>query len=215
MNEETLDFSLLLASSIHDIKNSLSHLMTQLEKSPHTSADMAYDTQRMHNDLTQLLSLYQLNESAYTLQLDYCHINQLLEESVWTNQTLATRQKITLSFNCPDNLCWFIDQHLITSVLNNLIINALRYAKKHVVLSAKTQHNQLIIQVTDDGTGFQENLLKQLQDPSPIYASQSTHGLGLYFAKRVLGLHKNKHKHGSIAFNNLDDGGALCQLTLP
>ena len=130
MNEEKLEFSLLLASAIHDIKNSLSHLITQLEQSADTCTDMSYDAYRMHNDLTQLMSLYQLNDSAYSVQLDYCDITQLLEEAVWTNQTLATRRKITLTFNCSNDLRWFLDPSLIANVLNNLIINALRYAKK-------------------------------------------------------------------------------------
>jgi signal transduction histidine kinase len=69
-----IDFSFVLASSVHDMKNSLGMLLhtlsAMMENSPPKDAEQArffstleYEAARINGELVQLLSLYRMDEN--------------------------------------------------------------------------------------------------------------------------------------------------------
>ena len=90
------------------------------------------------------------------------------------------------SFNCHGSL--------IERACQNLITNAVRYAKNQVVVSAKIENEQLIITVSDDGNGISKEDRDKIFKPfTRVNKSRNKNdggfGLGLAIVKRIIDLH--------------------------
>ncbi len=66
--DKTIDFPAILASSVHDIKNSLTtvrelieHIANQQESKNQDLIQLEFEANRMNNSLVQLLELYKID----------------------------------------------------------------------------------------------------------------------------------------------------------
>ena len=90
MKDQNIDFSMVLASAVHDMKNSLGMLLNSLDelRSEHEESlgessrfnTLQYEAERMHNDLVQLLGIYR-----HTLRSTLCRISS---RNTWPDTTL-------------------------------------------------------------------------------------------------------------------------------
>ncbi|WP_236744176.1 hypothetical protein [Marinobacter similis] len=79
-SDQSIDFSMVLASAVHDMKNSLGMLLNSLDelRTEHGSTfngsprfnSLQYEAERMHNDLVQLLGIYRLGEENLSAHLE-------------------------------------------------------------------------------------------------------------------------------------------------
>lgn len=102
-----------------------------------------------------------------------------------------------------------LDSSFITQVCNNLISNAVRYARTAVTLSFASQDNNLLLSVSDDGKGFDKNSLHQAANP---YFTEETDlsehfGLGLYICKLLCEYHG-----GCLKIDNTSSGANVSAL---
>lgn len=98
-----------------------------------------------------------------------------------------------------------MDPDLLLRVLDNLLINALQYARHQVRLSISKEGDQLSITVCDDGPGFQHEALNQVT--APFYSTDKAGGhmgIGLTVSQKLLEKCQSK-----LSIKNLDDGGAF------
>ena len=95
------------------------------------------------------------------------------------------------------------DSSFILQVCNNLISNAVRYAKTTVTLSFSLQDNFFVLSVSDDGKGVDKNSLRKAT--APYYTEETRHsehfGLGLYICKLLFEQHG-----GYLKINNISTG---------
>jgi len=92
MTDDDLGFTDFLASSIHDMKNSLNIQLGALEKVAHQCREhgdmQAYDSlgrvifqaSRMNVNLVQLLSLYKLGRSIYPIDICEQSVSEVIQE---------------------------------------------------------------------------------------------------------------------------------------
>lgn len=220
---------MFFASSVHDMKNSISLLINGLQKtlvsvSPETFtaypdlAQMTYEAKRINNNLVQLLTLYKLGENIYPFDPQQISIQEFLSTVAEQTSALLTSQGVTLELmiSSPD-LYWYFDEDLITGVIGNAVSNAVRYTKDRVRLSADQVDGMLVIQIEDNGRGYSPEMLAQSGEGlhKVDFQSGST-GLGLYFSAKVASLHKNHGRCGSIRLENGGTlGGGRFLVTLP
>lgn len=81
-----------------------------------------------------------------------------------------------------------VDEELVLEVYENLLSNAIRYARNEVCIEVTVQDGVLQISVEDDGKGFSEEALRSAV--KPFYREEdekeSNHfGLGLYICKMI------------------------------
>lgn len=223
-----IDFASVLASSAHDMKNSLCMLLQSIEllhaelrtKAPdsqHELAKIHYEANRLNSNLLQLLSLYRLEKNQLPLHIDQFFIHDILEEIQLKNELYIEQKHIDFSIECPDDIHWFLDRDLITNLLNDSVVNAIRYTQQKLFIKAASIHGQLVIEIHDDGAGFPEAMLtssEQLMNKSEI--SRGHTGLGLFFAHMIASAHQHQGKRGQIALSNGGEfGGGVFQLLLP
>jgi len=89
-NNDEADFSAIIASSVHDMKNSLcmllgalDEIMTRYEfedKSLEEFSHVRYEGNRVNNSLIQLLSLYRIGNGQYSLNLRENDVEEGIEE---------------------------------------------------------------------------------------------------------------------------------------
>ena len=222
------DFNLILASSVHDMKNSLTMLLSSLDEVTQALSEkddpiarqvpvLQYELARVNNDLVQLLGLYKLGENLLVPHMEEHQIADLFRELQARYAPLFENRKIRFEIQAPDDLFGFFDRDLVMNVLNNAITNALRYTSSGVWLSAQMDGKDLLIEVRDDGKGYPESMLAQ--DYTNLtgfsWAEKSTQ-LGLYFANRIAALHQSGNRCGRLAICNEGvNGGGCLRLWLP
>ena len=100
-----------------------------------------------------------------------------------------------------------IDPAAVTQVYENLLGNALRFAKTRIAAQLESDVETLTLRVADDGRGFQEKEL--VSAAKPYFSGEQTEktyhfGLGLYICQAIC------EKHGGgLELKNAEDGGAV------
>lgn len=225
---QQLDFSTVLAACVHDMKNSLFLLLQSIEtvaaevksSQPRRQlADIHYETQRLNTRLMQLLSLYRQNYGHLPLNQEEQYFDELADDLLANNQFYAQQHHIELNIQVVHEGSWFFDRNLVAVLLNDVIINALRYAKEKVMVTIgiDSLSNECVIEVCDDGSGYPQQMLDQYRaGPSHMDIRSGQTGLGLYFAQLIAQAHRQNQREGSIYLtNNSALGGSQFTLRLP
>jgi len=225
-----MDLSDIIASSIHDIKNSLGVMLGNLDAliddpgnhiaNRRQANALRQEIRRANRNLIQLLILYKLNNKQICARLAEYNIDELLQDIVADNIALCQSLSLTISARCDPDLAGFFDLELVRGVLDSTVGNATRYAKSEILLTAEPSDGGLVFRVMDDGEGFPEAVL-ELQ-PSGHQETYHEHimsgrtGLGFYFAGQIAELHKNKSVRGHVVLrNNVDLTGGCFEMHLP
>lgn len=218
MDNDYAEFSLLLASSIHDMKNSIGMLLHSVEEL-YRDADaeaidekgklgiLHYEASRINNDLLQLLGVYRMIENRLPMHLDEHYVGDMLEEQIAKNHVLAESRGVQVELSCDDDICWHFDQNLISGVINNVLVNALRYTDNKIALTAEAVDGRLRVSIADNGRGYPASMLENpAGNIQAIDFETGSTSLGIYFADQILKRHGKGDNCGYIAIAN---GGRL------
>jgi len=111
-----------------------------------------------------------------------------------------------LAFSCAGaDRQMHVDPYMIHNVAENLVSNALRYAKSHIAVDLSCDGEKITIRVSDDGSGFPSAILKKGAAPflRDANAAQGQHfGMGLYICRLLC------EKHGGVLTLENDANGA-------
>lgn len=211
-----MNFADVMASSIHDMKNSLWMVINTLESLddvPGTELGrdqlclLRQEAKRLNTNLIELLTLYKMENGRVSADVRESYLSEFFEERVLENEASARALGIALDWECDPDLHGFFDEGLVMGVVNSLIGNGLRYARSRLMLSGGEEDGFLAIRVEDDGEGFPEAMLDSGDAAGQgIEWLQGRTHLGIYFARMVAGLHSNKGLKGRIHIGN---GGSL------
>ena len=89
--------------------------------------------------------------------------------------------------------------------LNNLIQNAVQFARREVTVTTFWDARRVAVEITDDGPGFMLHLLSRLGEPylSTRAGAENHMGLGIFIAQSLL-----ERSGARLTFENLEEGGA-------
>lgn len=225
-SQQPVDFSLVIASAVHDMKNSLGMLLHSLDElreeydgNPGSSErfnTLQYEAERVHNDLIQLLGIYRLGEQHLTAHAEEHFVPDFLSEQLARHQPLLDGHNIQHSID-SEELNGFFDRDLLIGVLNNTINNAIRYTSGKLLLSAHEREGYLIIGVEDDGQGYPDTMqLGGSGAHNSLDFNSGSTSLGLFFAASVARLHTNGERQGFIRLHNDGHlGGGTFEIWIP
>jgi K+-sensing histidine kinase KdpD len=217
-NTNAIDFATVLGSAVHDMKNSLCLLIQSIEdlsrsmETPEGStnehlASAHYEASRLNTGLVQLLSLYRAGLDNLPLNIDEHYLEEVVDELLATNLSYLNHKNMILEVQQSADLVWYLDADLIVILLNDVLINAMRYSKKKILLSVYTQDEYVVFKVEDDGPGYPQSMLEATSiNMQNFDISQGRTGLGLFFARLIAQAHSNEECQGMIS---LENGGAL------
>lgn len=230
---QSSELFLFLASTAHDMKNSISVLSGTLERlldgaSPETEkaytqmAQMLYQTRRLNDSLMQLLALYKrVGTPDYPFDVQPLEIGQLAEQVVALGRVLLASRGVRLELDVDADLVWHFDEDLIVGVVSHAVNNAVHYTRDRIRLSARERDGWLEIRVEDNGAGYPPALLAAGSAALDANASgvnflTNSAGLGLHFSREVARMHRHRERTGAVRLENggLLGGGCFI-LTLP
>ena len=227
LESQNIDFSMLLASAAHDMKNSLSMFLATLDRLDEvgqgSGAEISSycsllrgEASRINNDLIYLLSLYRLQNKQLVATIDEVYLPDFLEDQRLRHQVLLQAAGVSLSIEVEDDVVGYFDAELISGVLNNAIVNAAKYTHKDIRLVTRADQQGVVVDVIDDGEGFPEGMIHENNDyqRGVSFKSGSTN-LGLFFCNHIAALHASGGRQGRIELLNSEAGGGIFRLRLP
>lgn len=223
-----LDFSTVIASTVHDMKNSLAMLMQAhaqwLAQLPPTLREgtqrgvIEYEFARLNGMLVQLLGLYKLGVNQLPLRPGYQEVEDFICAQLARHDEVLRSRGIEARYEVAAfDLMGFFDQELIGSVVANIIANSIRYTRSALLITASEEDGQLLLSINDDGAGYPQAILQHQGDyVLGLEQSSGSTGLGLYFAARIAELHERDGVRGRIELSNGGPlGGGEFRLYLP
>ena len=203
----------LNAAFAHDLRTPLTVLkgyneMLQASENPQTretAATMGKHISRMESYVSSMSNLRRMEDT----QPEYKLIDlQALVSSLYDSAKIVCTKngKELISQNDIPDSQLSLDGAFVSQVSNNLISNAVRYARTAVTLSFTLRDNGLLLSVSDDGKGFDKSGLQKAT--SPYYTEESNHsehfGLGLYICKLLC-----EHHNGYLKIENTGAGAKV------
>jgi PAS domain S-box-containing protein len=158
------------------------------------------NNERQLNIINDLLKTAQLDSSRYTLDKTPQDMVIILEEVIDDLESSfeLKKQKVVLETSHP-TIKATVDRNEIKLVLLNLVENASKYTypNKQIKIEVKKKSKYLDINVSDEGVGISAENLKKIFDKftrieNDLSDTVTGSGLGLYWVKRIVKLHKGK-----------------------
>lgn len=129
----------------------------------------------------------------------------------------AMQKSIKIIRNTPPHLDVIADKTMISTVLRNLISNAIKFSHKDgiIIVSATRSRKEVKVEVKDSGTGMREGVLSEIFRPgsnitTPGTGNEKGTGLGLILCKEFIRMHK-----GRIWAESKEGQGSSFFFTLP
>ncbi|MCP0915555.1 MULTISPECIES: GAF domain-containing sensor histidine kinase [Acinetobacter] len=183
-------------------------------------ADYLYDTAQSTYNLLESLLNWAMAEGGRFI---YHPINFKLQQSSKivcdVLNSLAVKKNIQLINQIDDDIKVYADINMITSVIQNLVSNALKFTPTDgtgkVTLRAEQADDGVHIYIQDTGLGMSQSQMEQLFQAAVTASSKGTAGekgtgLGLVLCKRFVDLNK-----GEIVVESNEGEGTTFIVTLP
>lgn len=214
-----------ISALAHDIKTPLTIIRGNADLLLDTVQD---ETQREYNDyilkntleiekfIKQLMDISKMEQSAASekITVDMCTFIQQLEHQMRALSLEKNLEVMVEKNELPNSIV--VEKELFYRALLNLIINAVEHTPNNskVILSVQGENNVVHFTVTDSGTGFSSQDLKeatkQFYRGDPSRNSANHYGMGLYIAQSII------QKHGGTLTLDNDSltGGGKVTITI-
>lgn len=164
--------------------------------------------------INSYLKVGMLNSTNTKLEITNCNINEFMEAIIDEVQPLLDGNNMDILIQGDPDTYFEFDAFWMREVMLNLLKNSIEHSPKSSDIKLtyhKNQHN-LLIQVTDEGSGIEENNLVVLFDRfiSSVRQADGSNGLGLSIAKQAV----NRH-FGQIKVKNNAEKGVTFEILLP
>ena len=203
----------LNAAFAHDLRTPLTVLkgyneMLQASENPQTretAATMGKHIIRMENYVSSMSNLRRMEDTQP--EYKFVDLQPFLYSLYDSVKIVCTKngKELILQNDIPVSKL-SLDSAFVSQVGNNLISNAVRYARTAVTISFALRDNGLLLCVSDDGKGFGKNSLQKAT--SPYYTEESNHsehfGLGLYICNLLC-----EHHNGYLKIENTGAGAKV------
>lgn len=148
---------------------------------------------------------------------EYVDIVALIYEVLEILNESARQKSISLDLELPRNLLAYADKAMLSTVIRNLVSNALKFTNPggQVVVKAKRNQTELTITVIDNGVGIRPEDIKKLFRIEESISTKGTRnekgtGLGLILCKEFV------EKHGGAMHVRSEPGkGSSFSFTIP
>lgn len=166
------------------------------------------------NHLVEEILLYARLESAEPdMKFETCRLDEIVNDLVQPLQNQFP--DMIFSVDLTEEQTVWADRHQLKRAVQNLLVNAQRFASRQVVVTTFIEDNQSMIRVEDDGPGIPEEQWEEVLKPfSRVETSRNRQtggtGLGLAIVSQIMHWH-----HGGVRIGRSRLGGACATLSLP
>jgi PAS domain S-box-containing protein len=152
--------------------------------------------------IEDLLNVARLDAGNIRLNIATTDIIQTLEDVIGEQAAKAARRRQTITLNSSaKEIAVNIDADRMRMVFENLIDNALKYTPedKKIEVNVRRYITTAMVSIVDEGVGIAAEDIDKLfrkfsRVSNPLSVESSGTGLGLYWAERIVKLHKGRIK---------------------
>ena len=183
---------LLLTLHSHNLNNDVVSIIDEIKKG----------CERLNGLIKDILESSKLESDKIKLNLKVQDLTPLIKICVNEIKLLLERKNQKIILEIPNNLITKFDKNRIYEVLNNLLMNSIKYSHPNtkVIIKACIKEESIIISITDQGSGFsriEKDLLFKKFERFERHNSEGNvinegNGLGLYIIKTNIDLHNGK-----------------------
>ncbi len=199
------------------IKSPLESLLKRTYESPEIIPNLSImekNTSRLLNLVNELLDFRKTEMEGLGLTFVETNISLLVKQLQSQFTPLIEERNIHLALELGDkDIYAFVDEEAITKILSNLISNAVKYAKKEVIITLFRDENSLEFIVKNDGNLIPKGLKSKIFEPFFRILGSETQtgtGIGLSLAHSLTELH-----NGTLKLQFVDDAMNTFVLRLP
>ena len=209
----------------HDLRTPISSI--NMISSMMADGSITQDELKEFTALITRLSKNSFNLIDQLLNSDLDEQQQIVRSEISFNQLLLNctclldfkakekQQQIIVSQESDYTL--FADADKLTRVINNLVMNAIKFSPvgSSIKINTFPKKNDLIVAIIDEGIGIPPDFKNKIFDPFTSAKrvgtnGETTFGLGLYICKRIIEAHG-----GLIWFESIADKGTVFYIQLP
>ncbi|MFL7020082.1 sensor histidine kinase [Vibrio cyclitrophicus] len=162
------------------------------ESQQHTVESIVEDTEEMEKMVDELLCYAKLDSIGLENLQQPLEIRDFLEHAMtrWNKDT-----ELNIDLSLPEQPSSILaDETLLIRALDNLVRNAMKFARSQVSIEASVHQDQLQIAVHDDGDGVAQKHQARLFEPFYVgdkarNKAKSGHGLGLSIVDKICAQH--------------------------
>jgi len=178
----------------------------------------ASELNRLSLLVDNVLKLSMFENKAIILNKEWVAVESLIKDVLNSLQLQFQKKKATIHFAETNiNATIWADKLHLTSVLYNLLDNALKYSTNPIQIHIKMglENNQMSIQITDNGLGipaaYQQKIFdKFFRVPTNDRHNIKGYGLGLSYVAHIVNMH-----NGSIQVQSEEGKGSTFTVKLP
>ncbi|MEI6886097.1 MAG: PAS domain-containing sensor histidine kinase [Bacteroidota bacterium] len=145
------------------------------------------------------------------------NLSNIIKGNIALLEPQAFRKNIRIQTNCPPDLRISGDKQMISTVLRNLVSNAIKFTpgKGEVHVNVHKSDGQVTVSVKDTGVGIRQNDIPKLFRVDSKYSTSGTEnekgtGLGLILCKEFIERHK-----GIIWAESTEGKGSTFNFSIP
>lgn len=195
-----------LLSVTHELKTPIAAVKLFLDTLKTRKLSEVQTTALLNDALKETKRLQSLSENILLVQRLEGKVEKLFSEEVNLSELLHSEvQRFSEIFNCKimadieDNIVMNGDKHLLQSLCDNLIENALKYAPagSSVEIKARHHNHKITLEVKDSGVGIPDSDKAHIFQKFYRVGNEETRshkgtGLGLYIAESIVKLHRGR-----------------------
>ena len=174
------------------------------QKLSYFSGIIKEENQRMNRQVETILKASQLEKQEVDLNMKPVHVHEVIKDVVdnFTLQLEDKKGRVELSLNAPNDLIEADEVHF-SNLVNNLVDNAVKYAKDNtppvIKLITSSNGKNFTVKIEDNGIGMNRDTVKRIFERFYRAHTGNVHnvkgfGLGLSYVKTVVEAHNGDIK---------------------
>ena len=187
----------LTGAVAHEFRTPLSRLKFALAMQ---SSEDKESIQAMNHDIDELEKLVQemLSYTSMEVQIPEMNMSEIplgsLCQSIVNKLDEPTKKRLSIKVS-GENISVLADSHYLERAIENLVLNACRYAASHIEIHHFADSQHVFVRVEDDGSGVEPALREKIFEPffrpdDSRNRKRGGAGLGLAIVKRIMQWHK-------------------------
>jgi len=211
----------------HDLRSPMSSIQTSLlllQTKDFSAEKIAHIYQLMNSDLKSSLDLLENllvwaknQEGKMKLIKEEHSFNAVADKIVKSLDSVAQNKNIEIDYIPTENDTAYFDKSMISSVLRNLLVNALKFTKQGGTIRVKAtlQDDILKVAVEDNGIGMDQTIIDKIKQKGNYYTQPGTNkergsGLGLSICFDIIEMH-----NGTLEIESQLDKGSVFTFSIP
>ncbi len=181
------------------------------------SSELVKSSEQVKNLIDNLLNWAQLQMDGLLFIPTHFNLSVLVDENKKLLENLSQKKNITIHSNLPDELDVYADRNMINSVIQNIIVNSIKFTSfgGRIEIQSRQEGKFIHLEISDNGVGIPEDKISKLfkvhtNISTPGTDSEKGTGLGLILCREFV-----EKNGGSISIRSMEGEGTVILISIP